>query len=120
MEQTQDLCLGQFTGTEQYYKGYMGVNYTDGVQYLAGMGVSWLITDICAVVKVEPKVKTESFVSIKCLKKDKNKAVVFYTDGNENVLFKQEYEYTDLWDKTDSTEISLFYTDNVLMLANEY
>ena len=107
--------LRQFSGTEGYTRGYMGVLMTDGVVFLANQGASWLVSDVSVIVKMQPKVRNESFVSITAVSKDK-KAVVTYTDGNDNKLFTQKYQYTDL----EEGEYKLFYTDGVLMLANEY
>lgn len=37
------------------------------------------------------------------------------TDGNDNVLYRQNYDYTDA-----KRDLTLFYADNVLMLSGEY
>ncbi len=106
--------LRQFSGTEQYYKGYLGTLRTDGVQFFSAHA-GWLITDIESVVKAHPKVKKEEFVSVKVSVKDETAKAV-YGDGNENNLYTQRYTYTDLPDG----EYYFYYTNNVLMLSNEY
>ena len=41
--------LGQYYGTTQYYN-IMGVNITDGVEYIMKNGYSWFVTDTIAVI----------------------------------------------------------------------
>ena len=106
--------IQQFTGTEQYYKGFMGVLRTDGVQFFTSKA-SWAITDIEAIVKSHPKVRTEEFVSITIVSKNK-KATAEYTDGNDGKLYTQNYGYTSLEEGT----YKFYFTDNVLMLSGEY
>ncbi|MCX6748385.1 MAG: hypothetical protein NT076_02165 [Candidatus Pacearchaeota archaeon] len=118
--ETEIQSLKDFSGTEQYYTGYLGVNLTDGSYFVGCNSASWLITDICSVLKVDPKVKGEDFVSIKFKVNLDNTAEVIYTDGNYKVLFKQKYEFTDFKEHFKESEVSFFYTGNVLMLASEY
>jgi len=107
------IDLSQFTGTENYYKGWCNVNYTDGVFYLTENGMSWFVTDVCSVVKIS-KLNTQEFVSIKLKVNADLSADAIYTDGNDKVLFKQHYDHVD------GQDIQLFFTNNVLMLSREY
>lgn len=111
--------LNNFTGTEKYYKGFMGVLLTDGSYFVGSNGASWLISDICVILKINKKVKAEEFVLIRC-NFDKNKAFISYEDGNNNVLFKQNYDYTDFEEHFEEKEVKFYYVDNVLMLNSEY
>ncbi len=104
--------LRQFYGTEKYYKGFLDVKYTDGVYYISDNGYSWFVTDSIAVIKT--KLKDEGFLSIK-LMIDGDKAVMTIDDGNNNILYKQKYEYTNC-----KRNLNLFFTNNVLMLSSEY
>jgi len=106
--------LSQFIGTENYYKGYLGVKETDGVHYL-GAKAGWLVSDAETIVRAHPKVKGQEFVAVKIKAKD-NKASITYEDGNNNKLYTQRYDYAEIPDG----EQTLFYTNNVLMLAGEY
>ena len=113
---TDDLNLtdlGHYHGTEQYHN-VMGTQVTDGIAYVMSNGYSWVITDAVAVLRYEKKVAAEEFVCV-ILKVTKNTAVITYEDGNGEVLFKQEYNYTDA-----KRDLKLFYTNKVLMLAGEY
>lgn len=112
MDWTKELT--QFYGTEQYYKGFMGVLLTDGVYYVSAKA-GWLISDMSVILKIEKKVLIEDFVSI-TVTCEKNKASVVYTDGNGKRLFKQDYDYAELPDSV----LKFFYRDGVLMLSSEY
>ena len=104
--------LNYFFGTEQYHKGFLGVNLTDGVFYVQENGYAWFISDVISVIKT--KLKNEEFLSIK-LNLNGNKAEMSITDGNENVLYTQKYEWTDA-----KKELHFYFADNVLMLDSEY
>jgi len=119
--------LNNFNGTEQYFKHplFNKINYTDGIKFIGDNKASWLITDILAVLSHEPKVlkeyKENGFISVRVSFED-NQAKAIYTDGNEKVLFSQNYKYTDFLNyfELNENELSLFYTNDVLMLGSEY
>jgi hypothetical protein len=102
-----------FTGTEQYHTGYMGVQMTDGVFYTQERAkCGWLMSDASVILKM--KLKDEEFVVVKAKVKN-HKAVVTYDDGNGKVLYTQKYEYTDL----PEGEFKMYYENGVLMLPSE-
>ena len=103
--------LQQFTGT-QHYHSVMGVNVTDGVAYVMENGYSWFVTDMLVILRM--KLSSEEFCSVK-LKLDGTKAKAVIENGNGKILYEQAYDFTDA-----KKEITLFYTDNVLMLNSEY
>jgi len=120
------LNLNGFTGTEQYYFNpfFKPIKYTDGIKFLSDNKASWLVTDTQAVLLYNPEVKEgyeqEGFICVKW-KFEGNKAQATYTDGNENILFIQDYEYTDfLKHYVTESELNLYYTNEVLMLSSEY
>ena len=109
--------LDNFTGTEQYHKIslYPNVNLTDGIAYVMDNGYSWFITDMLAVVRTKEEIMNEDFLSIKLvINKDKT-ATAKITDGNDKVLYKQEYKWTN-----GKKDLNLFFTNDVLMLSQEY
>jgi len=117
--QTDDLTLkdlNQYYGTEGYHN-VMGVNVTDGIAYIIKNGYSWFVTDfISLVITKHESIKDEEFLSIKLkLNADEHKAIMEVTDGNDKILYTQNYEYTDA-----KKELNLFYTDGVLLLSGEY
>ena len=103
--------LGQFFGTEGY-TNIMGVDVTDGITYIMQNGYSWFVTDMIVILKM--KLKEEPFCVVK-LKLDGNKGKAIITDGDEKVLYTQDYKYTDA-----KKELDLYFTNNVLMLCREY
>jgi len=119
-EKQKDLELKELEaciGTEHYYNLH-GVFITDGIKYIMENGYSWFITDSIANIKLNNRIKEyldkDWFLTIK-LNVEDNKAVVTYEDGNDHIIYKQRYEYTDA-----KRNITLYYTDNALMLNNEY
>ena len=118
--------LNGFNGTEQYYFNpfFKAIRYTDGVKFLSDNKASWLVTDSLSVLLHEEKVLKEyensGFISIKWLFEGTT-ATATYTDGNDGVLFVQEYGHTDFLNHFDiKNELNLFYTNGVLMLGSEY
>lgn len=116
----EKINLSGFIGSQNYYKGFLNVKLTDGAYYLIENNCSWLISDICVIVKMEKNVSKEEFVYIKVTKDTDTTASVVYTDGNDKILYKQNYQYTDIWQYVDHNIIQFYYTDNVLMLSTEY
>lgn len=106
--------LNGFIGTEHYYTGWLGVIITDGVAYLTSKA-GWIVTDICSVIRCHKAVANADFVAIKIQIKD-TRAVIRYEDGDGELLYEQKYKYTDLPDD----KITLYKTNNTLMLNTEY
>ena len=110
--------LDCYIGTQQYYNVF-SVSVTDGVKYLMDNGYNWFVTDAIAVIKFRhrfPKLRNQPFLSVKLkLNREKAEADLIIEDGNYNELHKQHYNFTDA-----KKELTLFYTDGVLMLNSEY
>lgn len=107
--------LGYYTGSEGYFN-VMGFNATDGIGYIMENGYSWFVTDFLSLAMFNEKVKSEKFVCIKLIvDKDTKKCQMLVTDGNENELYKQKYEYTNA-----QKDLTLYLTDGVLLLSQEY
>ncbi len=107
--------LGHYRGTEQYHKIQLfSANLTDGIMYLMENGYSWFITDVLAVLEHHKSTKGQEFICAK-LKLNDSKAEMVLTDGNDNVLYTQKYEYTEA-----KQELTLFFTNGVLLLNSEY
>ena len=110
--------LDQFTGTENWYQHWLGkCTYTDGVKFLAEQaGAFWLIDEV-AINQTRPKVRAEEFqVWILTTDLEKRKAVLQCEDGNDNVVFTKQIEFTDF----PLSEIKLYCTDGVILLPSEY
>jgi hypothetical protein len=122
MSTTLSTELAYFTGTESYYKHWLGILYTDGVKYLAenaGNGAYWLL-DLIASHQTTPAVKkylkTDTFQAWKLKKNDKGGCRITCEDGNDHVITHQDVEYTDF----PLDEITLYLIDGVLLLPSEY
>ena len=107
--------LGEFHGSEHYYRLMGGINATDGVHYLMQNGYSWVVTDAAVILRMEPKVRGQEFVVVRLKLLPEGKAKIAYEDGNNNVLFEQSYEWTNA-----KKELEMFFTDDVLLLPSEY
>ena len=87
--------LGQFTGTTVYHEGWCHVVWTDGVNYLAKNGMSWLCTDINSYW-VEEKIRKVKF-QVWTLKVNDDKSAVLTMkedDGRPNIV-EQKYASVD-------------------------
>jgi hypothetical protein len=107
--------LGNFYGSEHYYRLMGGINATDGVHYVMENGYSWFVTDAAVILRMEPKVRGQDFVVVRLKLLPEGKAKAVYEDGNDNNLYEQSYDFTDA-----KKELELFFADDVIMLASEY
>ena len=105
-----DLC--QFTGTEHYYKHWLGINYTDGVKFMAERGKAyWLIDAIASYRRKEPfQVWTLEVAE------DKTAVLRMREDTDKPALVKQEIPFTDF----PLRKIEFYLIDGVLILPSEY
>lgn len=53
--ETLSKNLQNFSGTEQYYKHFLGINYTDGVKYLAENAQAYWLID--AIASHQPRAR---------------------------------------------------------------
>ncbi len=115
--------LQHFHGTEMLYKiPLLRTRFTDGLKYLANVAdCFWLITDTSVIAK--SLMNRSEFVTIdfKRLSNEKQdysgyEAEIIYSDGNDNILQKQEYRVTDF----PLDELRLFFVYDTLMLPSEY
>lgn len=108
--------LSQFTGTEQWYKHFLGLLYTDGVQYVAEQGGAyWLIDAIASYLPTVRKIDNDFMVWE--LKTFDNKAtLIAKTDINQPNSIFQAIEFTDF----PLEYIKFYQCDGVLLLPSEY
>ena len=107
--------MGYFTGTEAYHNIWLNVLGTDGIAYVMKNGYSWAVTDACAVLRKEEKVRNEEFVAVKLQLPGDGTAKMVYENGDEKVLFTQKYGFTSA-----RREFIMYYTDGILLLSGEY
>lgn len=97
MESKQlELNLEGFIGTESYHRIFpFKTVFTDGVKYFAeNAGAFWLLTDINLFLH-KSELSKQDFLCIKLVVGENRKADLIFDDGNENVLFKRHYRFTD-------------------------
>jgi len=117
--------LDGFCGTENYYKHFTGLVYTDGVKHLADRaGAYWLI-DAVMSWQAEKVIRCVPFQvwTLKVLRselgKNKNEPMAILEmreDTDMPVLVSQKIEYTDF----PVGEMKLFFQNGVLFLPSEY
>ena len=111
--------LNQFTGSENWYRHGLNrnVTYTDGAQYLAeNGGAYWLLDTIAICQRHEKRVASEEFQVWKLTVREDHTATLVCDDGNDNIVFTQQIEFTDFPLK----EVTLYFANNVIHLPNEY
>lgn len=110
--------LAHFTGTTSWYTTPLSrqITYTDGVQHVAEHGGAvWLVTDIIAAQHI-PKVVKQPF-QVWTLKVNPDRsAQLICEDGNGNLVHEQKYRSTDF----PLDEITMWMTDNTILLPSEY
>ena len=111
--------LRQFTGTEQWHRHGLvrTVLFTDGAKYLTDRaGAYWLLDEIALAQQGPKRVAAEAFQFWKLRVHPDHTATLTCGDGNGNVVFTKAIEYTDF----PLEEITLYFTDNVILLPSEY
>jgi hypothetical protein len=111
--------LPQFTGTENWHR--FGINRkvlcTDGAKYVADKGGAYWLFDAIAIARLyEKAVVGEAFQVWKLTVNADRSASLTCDDGNGNVVYTQRIEFTDF----PLDAITLYFTDNVILLPSEY
>jgi hypothetical protein len=112
-------CLAKCTCSEQLYRH--GINrkvvFTDGVKYVADQaGACWLLDEIALVQSGDKRVTGESFQVWQLTVIGDKTATLTCEDGNKNVLYVKRIEFTDF----PPAGITLWYTNNTILLPSEY
>ena len=90
--------LTQFTGSENWYRHGINRNvlYTDGAQHVAEHGGAyWLLDEIAIIQPYNKAVAAEEFQVWKLALRPDRTATLTCDDGNGNIVFTKEIEYTD-------------------------
>lgn len=88
--------LGNFTGTESYYRFsalFPNCLLTDGAKYLAEKAKAFWFMDI--IGSILSKIKPHGFAVCKIAKTETGNALFTADDGNGNVFYRQWIKYTD-------------------------
>jgi len=122
MTQTTSLTeadLRQFTGTEHWYRHSFvrKVLYTDGVQYVAEKGGAyWLLDEIAFAQCGNKRIAAEAFQLWRLRVHPDHTATLTCEDGKGNAVFTKALTFTDF----PLAEITLYFTNGVILLPSEY
>ena len=110
--------LAQFTGSENWYRHALvrDILFTDGAKHVADAGGAyWLLDEIALAQRYKKKVAAQEF-QVWTLKVKDAKATLTCEDGNGNAVYAKRIEFTDF----PLNEISLYFSDNTILLPSEY
>lgn len=111
--------LKHFTGSENWYRHALARNiyYTDGAKHVAEHGGAyWLLDEIVIAQKTIPAIAAERFQLWKLTVNPDQTGVLVCEDGNSRVIQRIALPFTDFPLK----QITLYVTDNVILLPSEY
>ena len=109
--------LTMHTGSTRWFRHWTRrLVYTEGVQYLAETASAYWLIDLIASWCPQPSIRQEDFVVWKLAVKPDRTATAIADDGNGRELARQDIPWTDF----PLDEVSLYLTDNTLLLPSEY
>lgn len=112
-----DRYLSTYTGTEAYYRNWLGLLYTDGIKALAReAGAYWLIDAIGSHALTEGRRGRYPFQLWTLAVKDQAAVLTMQEDQDQPELVRQEIKYTDFPEGT----WKFYLIDGVLILPSEY
>src|ERR1700733_9255914 len=97
-DQLSPTVLRNFTGSEHWYRHGLvrDVLFTDGAKHVADAGGAyWLLDEIALAQRYEKRVAGEEFQLWKLTVKEDHTATLTCNDGNDNIVFTKEIEFTD-------------------------
>ena len=103
-----------FTGTEHFYKHWLGFVYTDGVKAMADKyGAYWLID---VIASYQSKLKKAEFQIWEIEASEGKAVVIMKEDTDRKPLVRQEIKYTTF----PSGTFKLWLSNGTLLLPSEY
>ncbi|MEO1145921.1 MAG: DUF6876 family protein [Cyanobacteria bacterium J06638_22] len=112
--------LAQFTGTSTYYRHWLGILYTDGVQYMAEHGGAYWLIDAIAAWQSDPRIVNDPMLQqiqfwTLTVRDDRSAQLICERDSDD-ISTTQEIPFTDFPLK----QIHLYFQRGVLCLPSEY
>lgn len=110
--------LHQFTGSEQWFRHALNraVLFTEGAKYVAEQaGAYWLLDEIALAQCGVAAVKAEAF-QVWTLEVHGSRALLACDDGNGKGVYAKRISFTDF----PAPGITLWFTDNTILLPSEY
>ena len=107
--------LAHFIGTQNYYRNFTGLLFTDGIHYLAERAKCYWLIDL--VGSYQPKFHSIPFQLWEIEVNDDNSALItMREDTGLPEKVKQPIPYTDF----PLEHFSFYCIDNVMLLKSEY
>ncbi len=110
--------LAHFTGTQVWYRHWLNpiITYTEGAQYVAETGGAYWLLDAIVSHQINAAVRAQEFQVWTLKVADDRSALLTCEDGNDNLVTTQRIVITDF----PLSEITLWFTDDVILLPSEY
>ena len=110
--------LAQFHGTENWYKHWLGLLYTDGIKYLAEEAKCYWLIDAIASYQTKKFLQDEELRDFQIwrLEVKDNAGTLICERDTDNEVLTQKIPYTNF----PLAEIKLYLSQKVLMLPSEY
>jgi hypothetical protein len=110
--------LRQFSGTDQWYRHGLvrDVLYTDGAKHVADAGEAYWLLDEIAFGQCDARIAAQPFQVWQLAVHTDSSGTLTCEDGNGNSVFSKKIPFTDF----PLASISLWFTDNVILLPSEY
>lgn len=110
--------LKNFTGTCEWHRHQLNRNvlYTDGAMHVAESGEAYWLLDEIVLAQLVAKVQKLEFQVWKLIVRANSSAKLVCEDGNDNVIYVKEIEFTDF----PLEEITFYFANSVILLPSEY
>jgi hypothetical protein len=109
--------LKEYTGTENWFRHPLSrYLYTDGVCAMAEMFQAYWLIDLVFSHQLTASVKKEAFQKWVLQRLTGNRFVAVADDGNGREIARQEIPFSDF----NADQVTLYFTDGVLLLPSEY
>ncbi|MGM5000122.1 DUF6876 family protein [Tardiphaga sp. 538_B7_N1_4] len=110
--------LKHFTGSQEWFRHPLNrsVLFTEGAKYVADQaGAYWLLDEIALAQQHVRTVRAQEFQVWK-LDVVSNRATLHCEDGNDQQVYTKNIPFTDF----PACGVTLWFTDNVILLPSEY
>ena len=118
-DQLSKSALMQFSGTENWCRHGLNraVLFTDGARHVADAGGAyWLLDEIALAQRYVKAVSAEPFQLWRLSVHPGNTGILTCEDGDGNEVYRKALAFTDF----PAAGVTLYFTDNIILLPSEY
>jgi len=110
--------LSRFTGSENRYRHALNrkVLFTEGAKYVADQGNAYWLLDAIVIAQQHEDCARAGFQVWKLTVPEDRFAYLVGTDGDDNILYTQPFDFTDF----PRDEITLWFSNGVIHLPSEH